>query len=77
MLARLEAKAAAEQLPIETIEGSAGEPPSGAFDAVIERLLLWTLPDPVGALAAWREVCPTGRLIVSRPGLAVETMSRR
>ena len=29
------------------------EPPPG-FDVVIERHLLWTLPDPAAALAAWR-----------------------
>jgi hypothetical protein len=32
------------------------EPPEGPFDAVIERHVLWTVPDPVAALRAWRVV---------------------
>ena len=38
------------------VVGSAAEPPAGPFDAVMERHVLWTLPDPVGALRSWREV---------------------
>jgi hypothetical protein len=34
----------------------AAEPPTGPFDAVMERHVLWTLPDPVAALRAWRMV---------------------
>jgi hypothetical protein len=30
---------------------------------VIERHLLWTLPDPPAALRAWRAVAPGGRLV--------------
>jgi SAM-dependent methyltransferase len=31
----------------------------------MERHVLWTLPDPEGALAAWRSVCaPGGRLVL-------------
>jgi hypothetical protein len=29
----------------------------------MERLLLWTLPEPAAALAAWRRVAPSGRLL--------------
>jgi len=39
-------------------------PPSGPFDAVVERHLLWTLPDPAAALAAWRDAAPRGRLVL-------------
>ncbi|HYN18184.1 MAG TPA: hypothetical protein VEY96_08875, partial [Actinomycetes bacterium] len=39
-------------------------PPAGPFDAVIERHVLWTLPDPGAALAAWRAVAPAGRLVL-------------
>lgn len=64
MLERLRARADEEGLGVEVVEGSADEPPSGPFDAVMERHLLWTLPDPVAALRAWRQVAPLGRLVV-------------
>jgi len=38
------------------VVGSAAEPPGGPFDAVMERHVLWTLPDPVGALRSWHGV---------------------
>jgi SAM-dependent methyltransferase len=63
MLERLEARAAREGLRIQTVHASADDPPNGPFDAVVERLLLWTLPDPAGTLAAWRKACPDGRLV--------------
>jgi len=44
------------------VVGPAEEPPPGPFDAVIERHMIWTSPDPVRALRAWREVAPQGRL---------------
>jgi SAM-dependent methyltransferase len=62
MLAKLEAAAAAEDLDIEVVVAPAHEPPPG-FDAVIERHLLWTLPDPTAALAAWRGAAPAGTLV--------------
>src|SRR5580704_3592946 len=62
MLAVLSASAAAEGLDIDVVVGPAHEPPHG-FDAVIERHLLWTLPDPGAALAAWRAAAPEGRLV--------------
>jgi SAM-dependent methyltransferase len=65
MLARLEASAAREGLEIETVCAPADQPPQGPFDAVIERLALWTLPDPASALRAWRHVvAPGGQLLV-------------
>jgi SAM-dependent methyltransferase len=64
MLERLRDKAAAEGLEVEVVEGGAEEPPPGPFDAVVERHLLWTLPDPGAALAAWRGVAPQGRLVL-------------
>jgi SAM-dependent methyltransferase len=64
MLAKLRDRAAAEGLGIDVVEGSVAEPPSGPFDAVIERHVVWTLPDPTTALAAWRAVAPYGRLIL-------------
>ena len=64
MLARLREAAARERLEIEVVEASAEAPPPGPFDAVVERHLLWTLPDPGAALAAWRAVAPAGRLVL-------------
>jgi SAM-dependent methyltransferase len=64
MLARLRDAAERHGLAVEVVEGEAGSPPPGPFHAVIERHLLWTLPDPGAALAAWRAVAPTGRLVL-------------
>jgi SAM-dependent methyltransferase len=58
MLARAREKADAEGLSIDTVVGPADAPPRAEFDAVMERHLLWTLPDPVAALKAWRDVAP-------------------
>jgi SAM-dependent methyltransferase len=64
MLSRAERKAGARGLAprMAFVVGSAAEPPRGPFDAVMERHVLWTLPDPVSALRAWREVA--GRLVL-------------
>ncbi len=64
MLARLKAKATSRGLDIQTVETDAMHPPAGRFDAVVERHLVWTLPDPAGALAAWHAVAPAGRLVL-------------
>lgn len=56
MLSRLRDKAAHRGLDVEVIEGPATDPPPGPFDAVVERHVLWTMPDPVAALIAWRGV---------------------
>jgi SAM-dependent methyltransferase len=63
MLDRLQASAAAEGLVVDVVAAPADRPPAG-FDAVIERHLLWTLPDPVAALRAWRGAAAGGRLVV-------------
>src|SRR6202140_1437358 len=62
MLAKLAAAAGAEGLDVAVVCAPAHEAPSG-FDAVIERHLLWTLPDPDTALRAWRAAAPAGRLV--------------
>ena len=63
MLDRLRLAAESEGLAIDVRTGSADRPPSG-FDAVMERHVLWTLPDPAAALAAWRDAAPGGRLVL-------------
>jgi len=64
MLEKLRAKATGQRLDVETVRADAASPPDGPFDAVVERHLLWTLPDPAAALAAWRQAVPTGRLVL-------------
>lgn len=65
MLAVAKRKAAERGLELDFVVGRAAEPPRGPFDAVMERHVLWTLPDPEGALGAWRSVCaPGGRLVL-------------
>ncbi len=64
MLARLKAKAADRGLAVEAVQTDAVHPPAGPFDAVVERHLAWTLPDPASALAAWHTVAPAGRLVL-------------
>jgi SAM-dependent methyltransferase len=63
MLGHAERKAKERGLDLETVVGPATEPPAGPFDAVIERHVLWTTPDPVTALSAWRAAAPHGRLV--------------
>ncbi|MGH3854752.1 MAG: class I SAM-dependent methyltransferase [Pseudonocardiaceae bacterium] len=64
MLERLLALAAAEDLEVSTVTGRADELPAGSWDAVVSRHLLWTLPDPLGALRCWRAAAPDGRLVL-------------
>ncbi len=58
MLAQAERKATERGLAerMRFVVGSAIEPPEGPFDAVMERHVLWTLPDPVAVLSGWRSV---------------------
>jgi SAM-dependent methyltransferase len=64
MLDRLQAKAAAEGLNVETIETPADQPLDGSYDAIVERHVVWTLPDPCSTLVRWRQAAPTGRLVL-------------
>jgi SAM-dependent methyltransferase len=65
MLAKARAKADAGGHRVAFVHGPAEHPPPGPFDAVMERHVSWTLPDPVRAFRAWREVtAPGGHLIL-------------
>jgi SAM-dependent methyltransferase len=64
MLSRARAKAEARGWDVEFVVASNTEPPPGPFDAVIERHVLWTSPDPVLALRTWRAVASGGRLVL-------------
>jgi SAM-dependent methyltransferase len=73
MLAKAREKAEAKDLDVTFVVGPALDPPPGPFDAVMERHVVWTMPDPVAVLRAWRGVVePGGRLVlfegVWRPG---------
>jgi SAM-dependent methyltransferase len=63
MLEHLRIAASSEGLEIEIVESRADQP-DGEFDVVMERHLLWTLPDPEASLRAWRDVAPTGTLVL-------------
>jgi SAM-dependent methyltransferase len=67
MLEQARAKAAAAGLSIDFRAGDAGDPPIGAasVDAIVNRHVLWTLPDPTLAVANWvRALRPGGRLVI-------------
>ena len=65
MLAVLRSKAERRRLNVRTVHADAAHPPSDeVFDAVVERNLIWTLPEPDAALAAWRDAAPAGRLVL-------------
>ena len=68
MLARAQAKATRDGLSSATFECADAERlpyQAGAFDFVIERHVLWTLPQPALALAEWRRVLrPAGRVVL-------------
>lgn len=64
MLQRLREKAAAQGLEVETLEASAEATPAGGFDAVMERHVVWTLPEPRATLDTWRAAAPDGRLLL-------------
>jgi ubiquinone/menaquinone biosynthesis C-methylase UbiE len=64
MLEQARRKASERGLDIEFVVGDVTEPPPGPFDAVIERHVLWTQPDPVAALSAWRRAAPEGRVVL-------------
>jgi ubiquinone/menaquinone biosynthesis C-methylase UbiE len=64
MLDRAKEKAAAGSLAIDFVVGPAEEPPAGPFEAVVARHVLWTLPEPTEAMAAWRRSAQEGGRLV-------------
>lgn len=64
MLRRLEENARDRGLDVTVCQGPADQPPPGTFDVVMERHLLWTLPDPGSALAAWHRATEAGGRLV-------------
>lgn len=83
MLGRLSERATNAGLAVQTVEGTADDPPPGPFDAVLERHVLWTMPDPGAALTAWRRAAPEGVLVLfeslwgqADPGQAMRIRAR-
>jgi SAM-dependent methyltransferase len=65
MLAQARAKAASRGLAVGFERGDAEAPPfiPGSFDLIVERHVIWTLPDPTRALRHWFELLrPGGRV---------------
>jgi len=77
MIAAARKKAAERGVSIRFEEGDAEQlaVPSGRFDLVVSRHLLWTLPNPELAIDEWiRVLRPAGRLIVvdGQPGAGAQ-----
>jgi ubiquinone/menaquinone biosynthesis C-methylase UbiE len=67
MVARAKVKVARFGADVEVSQADVSAPPLGpaTVDAVLARHILWTLPDPHAALAAWAAaVRPGGRLVL-------------
>ncbi len=64
MLGQARRKAAERGLDVDFVVASSLDPPPGPFDAVVERHVMWTTPDPVAALEGWRKVAPGGRVVL-------------
>lgn len=78
MLERARAKAAERGLEVTLVVGPSTVPPGGSFDAVMERHVMWTTPDPVAALTAWRDVTAEGgRLLLFEGAWGREDLLQR
>jgi SAM-dependent methyltransferase len=68
MLAVLREKASALGVEIDVVQADAAEPSPGPFDVVMERNVLWTLPDAKPVLDAWRAVAHPGGSLLAFEG---------
>ena len=71
MLAAAQHKAASSGLPVTFRRGDAeAPPPDGApYDVILERHVIWTLPQPREALRAWQALLTPGGLLVLIEGI--------
>jgi SAM-dependent methyltransferase len=77
MLSKARSKAEANGVDLTFVVGPAAEPPPGPFDAIMERHVVWTVPDPVTVLRAWRDVmAPGGRLVLFEGVWCADTPAR-
>jgi SAM-dependent methyltransferase len=70
MLTEARRKAAGGIRTVEWRVGDAEDPPADLrdFDVVVSRHVLWTLPDPDRAVAAWRDAARPGGLVAAIDG---------
>ena len=67
MLRNASENAARFNIPVEFRQGDAENLPfeDESFDAIVNRYVLWTLPNPDKAIAAWRRVLkPDGKVVI-------------
>ena len=66
MVSAATTKAEAAGVPAEFVRGDAARPPyaPASCDVVLARHVLWALPDPAAALAAWVRLLKPGGLLV-------------
>jgi ubiquinone/menaquinone biosynthesis C-methylase UbiE len=71
MLAAAQQKGASSGLPVTFQRGDAeAPPPDGApYDVILERHVIWTLPQPREAVQAWRALLKPGGLLVLIEGI--------
>jgi len=71
MLAIAQGKAAGTGLPVTFQRGDAeAPPPDGApYDVILERHVIWTLPQPREAVQAWCELLKPGGLLILIEGI--------
>jgi SAM-dependent methyltransferase len=71
MLAAAQQKAASSGLPVTFRRGDAeAPPPDGApYDVILERHVIWTLPQPREAVQAWRALLKPGGLLLLIEGI--------
>jgi ubiquinone/menaquinone biosynthesis C-methylase UbiE len=71
MLAKAKEKASQRMLDINFQKGDAEDPPceAGAFDVVVTRHLLWTLPHPDIAFKNWKKMLKKGGVLIVIDGL--------
>ncbi|MGD9211158.1 MAG: methyltransferase domain-containing protein [Desulfobacteraceae bacterium] len=68
MISHAKQHAAKQRLQIDFLSGDAEALnfESNTFDVVVSRNLIWTLPDPIKAIAEWRRVIkPNGKIVIS------------
>lgn len=70
MLEKAKKNASKASLSISFLQGDAEnlQLPDGYFDIVVNKYLLWTLPDPKKALVEWRRVLKEGGSIIAIDG---------
>src|SRR4029450_4754550 len=71
MLCGAQRKAAISGLPVTFRRGDAEAPPPdiAPYDVILERHVIWTLPQPWEAVQAWRALLKPGGLLVLIEGI--------